>query len=245
MVTGASAGLGKEFAVQLAAEGHDLVLVARSEERLRELADEVSHLYGVAVEVLVADLGKARDCAIVEARLKSDEPIGILVNNAGFGVNEAFVGGSLKAEQQMLDVLVTVPMRLCHAVLPGMVARGSGSVINVSSVAGWITSGTYSAAKAYLTTFTEGLAGELAGTGVTATAVCPGFIHTEFHERAGMDMSSVPEQLWLTPKQVVRQALRDAQRGRVISVPGRQYQLLSTFAQYAPRPIVRRISRMR
>lgn len=245
MVTGASAGLGKEFAEQLAGQGHDLILVARSEERLTEIAAEVSHLYGVQADVLVADLSKVRDRATVEARLKAAEPVGILVNNAGFGVNDAFIGGSLKAEQDMLDVMVTVPMRLCHAVLPGMVERGNGAIINVSSIAGWITGGTYSAAKAYVTTFTEGLAGELAGTGVTATAVCPGFIHTEFHERAGMNMSSVPEQLWLTPEQVVRQALRDAQRGRVISVPGRQYQLLSTFAQYAPRPIVRRISRMR
>ncbi len=133
-------------------------------------------------------------------------------------------------------------MRLSHAALPGMIERGRGQLINVSSVAGWITGSTYSAAKAWVTVFTEGLGGELAGTGVTATAVCPGFTHTEFHERADMDMSGLPEWLWLSADHVVKQALRDADRGRLISVAGRKYEALSLAAQYLPRPLVRRVT---
>jgi len=169
----------------------------------------------------------------------------ILVNNAGFGVNQPFVGGDLIDEQQMINVMVVAVMRLCHAAAPGMVARGRGRILNVSSIAGWLPAGTYSASKAWVTTFTEGLAGELQGSGVSATAVCPGFVHTEFHQRAGMDMAAYPEWLWLDAEDVVAKALSDARRGRTISVTGPQYEVLSTFAQYAPRPLVRWIGARR
>ena len=241
LITGATAGIGAAFARRLAADGHDLVLVARDRERLDKTAAELTRQHGVDAEVLAGDLSVRDDTDRVAARLAdAASPVEILVNNAGFGVNEDFVGGSLAAEQQMLDVLVTAPMRLCHAALPGMVSRRSGMVMNVSSVAGWTAGGTYSAAKAWLTTFTEGLAGELRGTGVTATAACPGFTRTEFHQRADMDISSVPEFLWLNADQVVDRALKDARKGRAVSVAGAQYQALSLVAQYAPRPLVRR-----
>ncbi len=182
----------------------------------------------------------------VETRLADPErPIDTLVNNAGFGLQQPFVQSDLDAEQAMLDILVTAPMRLTHAALPGMLQRDRGAIINVSSVAGWISAGTYSAAKAWVTTFTEGLASQLHGSGVTATAACPGFVATEFHERSGISRDGIPGFLWLNVDQVVDTALRDAQRGRVISVAGRQFQVLSTLAQYAPRPIVRKVSELR
>jgi short-subunit dehydrogenase len=169
----------------------------------------------------------------------------ILVNNAGFGVLQSFSTGNLDAEQQMLDVLVTAVMRLTHAALPGMIARGSGAVLNISSVAGWITGGTYSAAKAWVTVFSESLATELAGTGVHVTAVCPGFTHTEFHQRASMEIDGIPEWMWLDAQEVVDRALRDVRKGRPVSVAGSQYKALSLAAQYLPRPLVRALGNRR
>lgn len=245
LITGASAGIGRAFAQRLAEEGYDLVLVARNEQRLNELKAELYQLYGVDCEVLPADLTVPGERAQVEKRLREGSPIDVLVNNAGLGLKQRFVTGDLEAEQMMLDLLVTAPMRLTHAAAGGMVQRGRGRIINISSVAGWTTNGTYSAAKAWLTTFTEGLAQELHGTGVTATAVCPGFTRTEFHERAHMKMDGIPGPLWLSAAQVADSAWRDAKRGRLISVPGKQYQVLSTFAQYAPRPVVRKLGSRR
>ena len=183
---------------------------------------------------------------MVEQRLADPErPIDILVNNAGIGLKQHFVGGDLDAEQTMLDLLVTAPMRLTHAAVEPMVERGRGSIINIGSMSGFITAGSYSAAKAYLTVFTEALSAELRGTGVTATVVCPGFVHTEFHERAGISKDGIPGFLWLNVPQVVADGLKDAKRGRVVSVPGKQYQVLSTLAQYGPRPLVRKASELR
>lgn len=246
LITGATAGLGRGFAAALAAQGHDLVLVARTESALAAVAKELHAEYGVATQTLAADLGVRADVDRVAARLQDPtDPVAILVNNAGFGIRSGFTASDIDDEQQLLDVLVVAVMRLTHAALPGMIDRGSGQIINVSSVAGWITGSTYSAAKSWVTVFTEGLAGELAGTGVIATAVCPGFTRTEFHERADMDMQGVPDFMWLTTDQVVSQALKDAGKGRAISVAGRQYEALSLAAQYLPRPLVRRISQGR
>ena len=162
------------------------------------------------------------------------------MNNAGFGVNQGFVAGDLADEERLLDVLVRATLRLTHAALPGMVQRGAGIVINVSSVAGWVPMGTYAAAKSWVTVFTEGLGAELSGTGVTATAVCPGFTRTEFHERADMDVVFLPEWAWLDARRVARDGLRDARAGRAVSVPSKRYGSLALVAQYAPRPLLRR-----
>lgn len=246
LVTGATAGLGRGFAEAFAEQGYDVVLVARTQQRLDEVAGELTRLYGVGVQTISADLTERDGMALVEQRLSDeDNPVDVLVNNAGFGLKQEFLGGSLVAEQAMLDILVTAPMRLTHAALPGMVKRGMGSVINVSSVAGWISAGTYSAAKAWLTTFTEGLAAELSGTGVTVTAVCPGFVHTEFHDRSGIDKPRLPGLFWLDVDDVVRKAVADSRKGRLVSVAGAQYQFLSTMAQYTPRPVVRKVSTLR
>ena len=243
LVTGATSGIGLAFARTLASRGHDVVLVARDRERLDLVAAELRG-HRVEVEVITADLADRSQLAVVEERLRA-RPVEILVNNAGFGVPQRFSTGDLEAEQQMLDVLVTAVMRLTHAALPGMIARGSGAVLNVSSVAGWITGGTYSASKAWVTVFSESLSIELAGTGVHVTAVCPGFTHTEFHQRASMEMDALPEWMWLDTQEVVDRALADVRKGRPVSVAGAQYKALSLAAQYLPRPLVRAIGARR
>lgn len=243
LVTGATSGIGLAFARTLARRGHDIVLVARDRDRLDLVATELRG-HRVEVEVIAADLADRSQLAVVEDRLRA-RPVEILVNNAGFGVPQRFSTGDLDIEQQMLDVLVTAVMRLTHAALPGMVARGSGAVLNVSSVAGWITGGTYSASKAWVTVFSESLSIELAGTGVHVTAVCPGFTHTEFHQRASMEMDALPEWMWLDTQEVVDRALADVRKGRPVSVAGAQYKALSLAAQYLPRPLVRAIGARR
>jgi uncharacterized protein len=244
-VTGATAGIGLAFAEELASQGSDLVVVARDTARLGALADRLAAEHRIAVEVLAADLATDAGCGAVMDRLADgSRPIDVLVNNAGFGVNQDFVAGSLADEERLLDVLVRATLRLTHAALPGMVQRGQGTVINVSSVAGWVPMGTYAAAKSWVTVFTEGLGAELAGTGVTATAVCPGFTHTEFHERADMDMVFLPQWAWLDSGRVARDGLRDARAGHPVSVPSTRYHYLALVAQYTPRPILRRAGRV-
>jgi uncharacterized protein len=243
LITGATSGIGLTFARTLALRGHDIVLVARDSERLDQVASEL-RAHRVTVDVISADLSDRDQLAGVEAHVR-ERPVEILVNNAGFGVQQRFSTGDLEAEQRMLDVLVTATMRLTRAALPHMMERGSGAVLNVSSVAGWITGGTYSAAKAWVTVFSESLAVELAGTGVHVTAVCPGYTHTEFHQRASMQMDGVPEWMWLDSQQVVDRALVDVRKGRPVSVAGRQYKALSLAAQYLPRPLVRVIGSRR
>ena len=246
LISGATAGIGAEFARQLATRGDDLVLVARDEARLSSFADELTARHRVRCEVLVADLTDRQQLSLVEGRLRDDtRPIDLLVNNAGFTVNQGFLGGDLDAEQQMLDVLVTAVMRLTHAAIPGMVGRGTGGVINVSSVAGFIAGGTYSAAKSYATVFSESVDRQLSGTGVHVMALCPGFTHTEFHERAAIDMSDLPDWMWLDAPALVTAALADFGRGKAVSIPGAQYKTLMTVARYAPRPLVRRASGVR
>jgi len=235
LVTGATAGIGREFAVQLAARGDDVVLVARDVARLAALAQELSTRFGVAAEVIGADLSTSEGVQRVADRLRdADRPVDTLVNNAGFGIKQRFVGGDLDRELALLDVLDRAVLVLSHAAAPGMVARGRGSIITVSSVACFLAGGTYSAAKAWVTAFSRGLNAELAGTGVTATAVCPGFVRTEFHRRAGMRPSDIPGPLWLRPELVVREGLADAARGRSVSVPSVRYRVIVVVLRHLP-----------
>ncbi len=241
LITGASAGLGLEFAWQLAAAGHELVLVARNVERLETLAAELRAATNVEVEVLPADLSVRADVDRVAKRLAAIEnPVGLLVNNAGYAVNKRFLNSSLADQDQSLEVLVRAVMALSHAAGNQMRARGRGAILNVASVAALTASGTYSAHKAWVRNFTEGLATELKGTGVTATALCPGFVHTEFHERAKIDYSAFPEFAWLNPAEVVTTALADVRRGAVISTPSLRYRAASGLLRLLPRPIVRK-----
>lgn len=246
LITGPTAGVGLGFARALAERGHDLVLVSRDAVRLEEVAAELRAGTGVAVEVLPADLALGEDCARVEQRLADDtRPVSVLVNNAGFGLRTGFLRSSVDDEQRMIDVMVSAVMRLTHAALPGMVERRGGVVINVSSVASWLTGGTYSAAKAWVTVFSESLNVELGGTGVRVSACCPGFMHTEFHDRAGISTSTVPEWMWIEVDDVVRTALADAAANRPLSVAGLQYKALAAVLRHAPRSVVRRVGGIR
>jgi hypothetical protein len=225
------------FARNLAARGYDVVLVARNEERLAALADELRGTYGVAVEIMPTDL--AADTSAVEDRLRDAEsPIDLLVNNAGFGMGRKFLKSDISDEERLLNVLVRAVLRLTHAALPGMIERGHGAIINVSSVAALVPRGSYTAAKAWVTVFSEGLAPQLRGTGVRVMALAPGYVRTEFHDRAGMNMSSLPSWMWLDAEQLVEAALKDLERGKVVSVPGMLYKIASTALPRLPRRLV-------
>lgn len=244
LVTGATAGIGREFALQLAARGDDVVLVARDVARLEALATELRSAHGVDVEVLPADLGRREDLGRVADRLAStDRAVDVLVNNAGYSLKKSFLDNDVADEEAVFDVLTRAVLVLSHAAGNAMRTRGRGAIINVSSVASLLTSGTYSANKSYVSVFTEGLAAELTGSGVTATALCPGFTHTEFHERADVDMSKIPDFMWLDAPRLVRDALADVARGKVVSVPGRQYKAMYAALRVIPRPLVRSRSR--
>ena len=240
MVTGATAGIGESFTRVLAREGFSIVLVARDLERMKERAATLESQFNVQTAIVQADLATDDGCAKVEKYL-TENPVEVLINNAGFGINKAFSMSDLSAEQQLLDVLVRTPMRLMHTVIPQMKARNSGSIVNVSSVAGWIAGGTYSAAKSYLTVLSESLHTELSGTGIKISALCPGFTRTEFHERGRMRMNGLPNFMWLSSDRVVSQAWKENQNGKVLSVPGWQYLILSTVSRFGPRPLVRKL----
>lgn len=243
LVTGATAGIGRAIARQLAGHGHDLVLVARDGDRLTAMAQEVSRQFRIDAEVLPADLTDLAASRLVEARLADpDRPVEWLVNNAGFGVKEPFAGSDLDAEQAMIDVLVQAPMRLTHAALPGMLERGRGRVLIVSSVASFLAGGSYSAAKAWATVFAESLSAKYRSAGVHVTALCPGYTRTEFHARADMDISRVPQWLWLDADDVAAAGLVACAEGRAVAVPGAVYKGIHGLTQVLPRPVVRRLT---
>ncbi|QNE19552.1 SDR family oxidoreductase [Kribbella qitaiheensis] len=241
LITGPTAGIGRAFADKLAGEGYDLVLVARDEARLKEVATEISRLHGVACEVLAADLTEPGQLARVEQRFATG-PIEVLVNNAGFGQQKPFWANPVEVEEKQLDLLVRVVLRLTHAAVLPMIERGSGAVINVSSVAGFLQRGSYSAHKSWVTNFTAGLAIELHSKGVAVMALCPGFVHTEFHERMGMDKTIIPSFMWLDATDLVDEAWSDLMRGKAISIPSRRYKLITAAARYTPRTLIARLS---
>ncbi|THA76198.1 SDR family oxidoreductase [Streptomyces sp. A0592] len=241
LITGASAGLGAAFARGFAAKGCDLVLVARDKDRLDDVAGALAREYGTASEVLPADLLEAADLAAVADRLaERARPVDILVNNAGFGLPAPFPYSPVEDEERMLDLLVKVPLRLTHAALPGLRERRRGAVVNVSSVAGLLPTGTYGAAKAWVTAFSESLRVDMEPYNVRVLAVVPGFTRTEFQERAGMDVSALRDAVWLEPEAVVEQALKDLALRRPVSITGRRYQAYALAARHLPRAFVAR-----
>ena len=243
LVTGATAGIGLEFARQLAARGDDLVLVARDRARLASVAEELRSASRVGVEVLPADLTSPEELAVVEARLADrSRPVDLLVNNAGFGLKGRFLDNPIDVEQAQQDVLVRAVLRLSHAALGGMVGRGHGGVVNVSSVAAFLPRGTYSAAKAWVNSFSLWAHQEYAARGVTVMALCPGFVKTEFHQRLGVDRdASAPRPLWLEPDRLVREALADFDRGRALSVPSKRYKAIVAASRVVPRGALQRL----
>lgn len=246
LVTGATAGIGSEFCRQLAARGYDLILVARDAERLRALAEELERGHGISAQVLPADL--ARDDAVdrVATRISETPDLSLLVNNAGFGTTGFLVSAPAGQQEQMLRLHVLAPMRLTRAALPGLIARRSGGIINVSSIASFFYgAGTvnYSATKAYLTTFSEGLGAELTGTGVRVQALCPGFTRTEFHQRMGPSAGDRPRFLWMSAGSVVGASLRQFERGgAVVCIPGLRYKVLVAGLRLLPRRLLGRFT---
>lgn len=245
LITGASSGLGAEYARQLAARSDSLVLVARDERALEALAAELRVSNGsgaagaspVTVEVLAADLLDEASLARVVARLSDESrPIDRLINNAGFGLSLEFENNAIEAEVQHLRLHNEVPMRLTHAALQGMLARGSGQILNVASVAAFIPRSTYSAVKQWLVVFSRWANARYGPRGVTVTAVCPGYTHTNFHERLGLPpgQEGVPGWMWLNAPDVIAESLRDLDRGKAVSIPSFRYKVLARIARIAP-----------
>ncbi len=241
LVTGASSGIGEAYARRLAREGYDLILLARREERLRALADELHAQHGVSADVLPADLADPDAVARVAERIAATPTLTLLVNNAGFGIQGTFVTADEEEQLQMIRVNTVAPVRLTRAAAPGMVERQRGAIVNVSSMMAFFPLGrgtTYAATKAYLNAFTEALHQELAGAGVRVQALCPGFTRTEFHDAAGYesrDSMGLPDFVWMSPEAVVDQSLRDLRRGRVISIPGPVNRLVVALRRFVPR----------
>ena len=245
LITGGTAGIGRAFADKFAELGYDLVLVARDQSRLDAVAEGLrGQAAGVRVETISADLATEAGRAEVEGRLgEAERPVDILINNAGFALGTSFRGSEVADEERLLDVHVRAVLRLTHAALPGMVKRGKGSVINVASVAAFVPRGTYSAAKAWVVSFSESVAAELSGTGVRCMALCPGFTHTEFHSRAEIDPDQIPGWMWLDAPDVVDAAIDDLRKGLTVSVPGAKYKLLVGANRLVPRRLSTRLSR--
>ncbi|MFF9895713.1 MULTISPECIES: SDR family oxidoreductase [Streptomyces] len=239
LITGATAGIGAAFARRLAADGYSLVLVARDTKRLREQATELHDRHGIEAEVLTADLSTEDGITAVEERLASRrDPVDLLVNNAGFGNKGQFLEVSLADELTMLKVHCEAVLRLTSAATAAMRERRRGGVVNVASVAAFVPRGTYGASKAWVVQFTQGVARDLAGTGIRLMALCPGFVRTEFHERAGMGTDNIPKWMWLDADKLVAAALTDLARGKTLSVPDPRYKALMGVVKMTPRALL-------
>jgi len=231
LITGASSGIGTAFARSLASQGYDLVLVARREAQLRSLADDVQRKFNVNAQVFPADLSDPTQVKRLETQVAEIGDLEILINNAGFGVPGKFVEIQAERNAEMIQVHILATVRLCRAALPGMISRGRGSIINVSSIAAFMATprnATYSATKAYLNVFSEALQDELKGTGIRVQALCPGLTHTEFHDHPGYEdyKRRIPEFFWMQAEDVVRESLDALKKGRVICIPGFKNRLI-------------------
>ena len=241
LITGASSGIGQAYAKQLAALGYDVILVARRKERLEALASELREAYGVTVTVVPADLATDAGVTLVEQVIATTGDLGLLVNNAGFGAYGTFAKGDINQHLDMIRLNVLAVVRLTRAALPGMLARKRGAIVNVSSLMAFYPiygSATYAGTKCYLRAFSEALHQELAGTGVRAQSLCPGFVKTEFMESAEVQALAIPDALWMTSDAVVTGSLRDLGADSAVSVPGLGYRFLATVSALIPRPIV-------
>ncbi|NKX50947.1 SDR family oxidoreductase, partial [Arthrobacter deserti] len=239
LITGGTAGLGAEFARQLAGRGANLVLVARNGPRLEDTAARLRAGTGVRVETIAADLLEDDGVVRVLDRLADGaSPVGTLINNAGHGLRAGFAESPLQEELDLLRTHVTVPVALAHGALQGMRRRGRGHIINIASMAGFTPRGSYSTAKAAMIHFSRWANLQYGPEGVAVTAVCPGYTHTEFHQRMKMDTGRIPGWMWLDAEQVVREGLRDAAAGKAVSIPGLRYKALAVLARTLPPALV-------
>ncbi|EPH17652.1 short-chain dehydrogenase [Dermabacter sp. HMSC06F07] len=224
LITGSTSGLGLEFAWQLAGSGHDLVLVARNEDRLAAVAAQIEAVSGTRVSILPADISVQADVERVARRLLDPvDPIGLLVNNTGHSVRASFLEGEIEEFLEEVDFDVRATLILAHAAATAMTRKGAGAILNVSSMAGFTATNLSAAAKSWVVIFTEYLAQELEGTGVSATVLIPGFVHTESHHNAAVNMEGAPRVTWLKAPFVVQHALKDVAAGEVVSVPSLAY----------------------
>lgn len=242
LITGASSGIGATFARQLAARGCDLLLVARRRDRLEQEARAIQAGYSVRVEILPADLTRDADLKAVEDRIAAAPNLDFLVNNAGFGIAGRFFSVPVDGQDLMHRLHVLAPMRLMHAALAGMVARGRGNIINVSSVSGFGQnpgSVSYSATKTWMSSFTEGIFMELKSIGspVRVQALCPGFTLSEFHDAMHFDRKAIPAFMWMSADEVVNASLRALDRDQLFVIPGWRYRLLVFTMRALPRPL--------
>jgi len=237
LVTGPTSGIGRAFAHGLAGKGCDLMLVSKDESRLWELATDLSERHRAIAEVLPADLSRGDDLRMVEERVRRADGLRFVVNNAGFLTADEFADSDLDEQEAMVHVHVAAAVRLTHAALSVMLAgqRPPSAIVNVSSVAAFGSSPrnvNYCATKAYLNTFTNGLAQELRGTNVRVQALCPGYTRTEIHGRAGVEPLGVSEDWWLTPEQVVADSFRALAAGRVVCIPGLRYRAVVALSRF-------------
>jgi short-subunit dehydrogenase len=242
LVTGASVGIGKAFAEELGRRGNDLVLVARNEEQLEELSLALERRHGISAEVLVADLSSPAEIASVVERLSQGSQIDTLINNAGRGAHEAFATSPLSDHLAQIDLNVRALVELCSAALTVMVARGSGSVLNVASVSAFQpvpNEAVYGATKAFVLSLTETLHVELKGTGVKVTALCPGFTRSEFQQRSGVASSATPAFMWQEASEVAVAGLDALEAGKAICVPGMHNKVLAGVTKVTPRSLLR------
>ena len=243
LVTGATSGIGHAFARHLARKGYRLVIVARDKDRLAERQASLLALGAADVQTITADLTEPADRDLVVDRLRlGDEPIELLVNNAGSTLGVEFLQAEAADLIRQVDLNAVSVMVLTHAVLPGMIARGHGGVINVASTAGLVPGrgSTYGATKAFVVSLSEGLAMSLRGTGVRVQALCPGFVRTEFHQRAGIDMSKTPNWAYVDDDALVAASMADLRANRPLSIPGALYKAIYLVTKLAPRSLVRR-----
>ncbi|HEV7523418.1 MAG TPA: SDR family oxidoreductase [Acidimicrobiia bacterium] len=241
LITGASVGIGEQFSRQLADRGHDVVLVARDSARLEALAKEIEANNGVKAEVLAADLTDPSQLATVEARVRS---VDLLVNNAGFGTFGSFHTLDVDAETREINLNVIALVRLTHAAAAAMAERGRGGILNVSSLAGFQpgpSNATYSATKAFVTSFTEAVHEEMKGTGVSVCALCPGFTRTEFQVRANAPAGDVPGFMWQEAPEVARAGLDGLAKNRAVVIPGTTNKVLGNLSAVTPHAITRRL----
>jgi short-subunit dehydrogenase len=247
LVTGASAGIGRAIAGDLARRGVDLVLVARDGARLEALAAELIVAHSVGVEVLVADLLSQDGRAAVESRVASLPTVDCVVNNAGMGTYGAIAASSVRAEQQQVELNVTALLRLSQVAAQTFNARRHGAILNVSSLAGFQPNpghATYGATKAFVSSLTEAMHEELRPVGVHVTALCPGYTRTEFHERAAWDADGLPDMAWASADNVARAGIDGLLANRAIVVPGAQNKLLAGLSQLLPSAVTRRMAGM-
>ena len=245
LITGATAGIGHAFASELARRGHDLVLVARDQERLKNVAKQLKDAHGVDVRTRTADLATTAGINRVAKVVADDErPIGLLVNNAGFSLRRWFADNAIADEEAVLNVMVRAPMHLTHAALSAMLPRRRGAIVNVASVAGFTPRGTYGAHKAWVISFSRWAHLEYAGRGVRVMALCPGFTRTEFHQRMGARTDNIPSWMWLDAGEVVREGLADLDKGVAVSVPTLRYKVVAALARTMPAGLVARVARI-